>query len=268
MGLTVTYFFLLPSLAHSGLQNGSILWSPYKAIKEKTMKRNTQNLILCTGRVHPPNSHLGRTQLVILQVWFSVLHDGKASTQFTQTTHTYNTQTLHYTAPHQATHVLVNICSTHSLSSVLFIVNLSMDPLGAILYTLCLYKLVFSSSACQCCRVFMAHMWRITFLYVCVRVHYVTSYTLVPAYVVASPQNLHYICCNSSWAYWAMTTIKSWYLNTTVWYYRMWFLVEVRKKHCLCLNTEVDFKRQRWKIRKLFYRATFHVVKVVKNEAS
>ncbi len=62
-------FFLLSSLAHSGLQKGSILWSPYTAIKVNTMKRNTQNLILYTGRVHPRNRHLWRTQLVTLQVW-------------------------------------------------------------------------------------------------------------------------------------------------------------------------------------------------------
>lgn len=62
-------FFLLSSLALSGLQKGSILWSPYTAIKVNTMKRNTQNLILYTGRVHPRNRHLWRTHLVTLQVW-------------------------------------------------------------------------------------------------------------------------------------------------------------------------------------------------------
>lgn len=62
-------FFLPSSLALLGLQKGSILWSPYTAIKENTMKRNTQNLILYTGRVHQRNRHLGRTHLVTLQVW-------------------------------------------------------------------------------------------------------------------------------------------------------------------------------------------------------
>lgn len=67
--LTAVHCFLQCSLAHSGLQKGSILWSPCTATKENTMKRNTQNLILYTGRRHPADSHLGRTQLVTLQVW-------------------------------------------------------------------------------------------------------------------------------------------------------------------------------------------------------
>lgn len=69
--LTAVHFVLLPSLALSGLHRGSILSSPCTAIKENTLKRNTQNLILYTGRVCPRNSHLRRTQRATLQVWSS-----------------------------------------------------------------------------------------------------------------------------------------------------------------------------------------------------
>lgn len=59
---------LLSSSALSGLRKGSISWSPFTATKENTMKKNTQNLILYTRKVHPTKRHPGRTQLVTHQV--------------------------------------------------------------------------------------------------------------------------------------------------------------------------------------------------------
>lgn len=71
------------------------------------MKRNTQNLILYTGRALPRNHHLGRTQRVTLQVFD--LHDAI----YTEEVITH-VQTLSTT--NKATYCTYRNASIHALS--------------------------------------------------------------------------------------------------------------------------------------------------------
>lgn len=110
----------LSSSALSGLQMGSILWSPCTATKGNATRKNTQNLILCTGNVHPRTRRLKTLQLVTLQVWHCSKMSVHAYSFF------FHFFTRRHTNPRSNTHVLLcdyswfhcspadlNICSSH-----------------------------------------------------------------------------------------------------------------------------------------------------------
>lgn len=66
---SASFFSPLASLALSGLQMGSTLWSPCTATKGNTTRKNTQNLTSCTRNVHQRTARLKKPRLVTLQVW-------------------------------------------------------------------------------------------------------------------------------------------------------------------------------------------------------
>ena len=106
-----------PSWAHSRLWKGSTLWNPSAATKESTMRKNTWNLTLCTGRALPRRRGRGRSRPVTPQVLRAVVNGVlKGGTHVVWHTHTHiDTRTCTNKHMHTRRHTHTNThINTHT----------------------------------------------------------------------------------------------------------------------------------------------------------